>query len=66
MWGADVKYSDQLANGDLDDDKEIEDEDDPNDMICDDNGFVNQFIEDKHDKRLKEWVQLPGQDQQMA
>jgi len=32
-----------LANGDLDDDKEIEDEDDPDDPIADDDGFVNQF-----------------------
>lgn len=41
-WGADVKYSDQLSNGDVDDDKEVEDEDDPRDHIVDDNGFVNQ------------------------
>jgi hypothetical protein len=38
-----VKYSDTIANGDKDDDKEIEDEDDPRDMIVDDDGFVNQF-----------------------
>jgi len=43
LWGSEVKYSDQLANGDADDDKELEDEDDPEDMICDDNGFVRQW-----------------------
>jgi len=43
LWGPEVKYSDQLANGDDDDDKEIQDEDDPRDMIVDDDGFVNQF-----------------------
>ena len=57
LWGPDVKYSDQLANGDLDDDKELEDEDDPNDDIVDDNGFTDQWVNQK-DKRLKEWVQL--------
>ena len=65
MWGPDVKYSDQLANGDIDDDKELEDEDDPNDMIADDNGFVNQFV-DKQDHRLKEWVQLPEDNEMLA
>jgi len=34
---------DEVANGDRDEDKELEDEDDPNDVIADDNGFVNQF-----------------------
>jgi hypothetical protein len=41
IWGPHVKYSEQLANGDVDDDKELEDEDDPRDMIVDDDGFVN-------------------------
>jgi len=41
-WGANVPYSDQLSNGDVDDDKEVEDEDDPHDLIVDDNGFTNQ------------------------
>ena len=45
LWGPDVKYSDQLANGDIDDDKELEDEDDPNDLIADDNGFVHQWLQ---------------------
>jgi hypothetical protein len=53
LWGPEVKYSDQLANGDDDDDKEIEDEDDPRDMIADDDGFVNQWKIDK--EKLKEW-----------
>lgn len=44
LWGPEVKYSDQLANGDIDDDKELEDEDDPNDLIADDNGFVHQWL----------------------
>jgi hypothetical protein len=57
LWNADVNYSDQIANGDHDDDKEIEDEDDPNDIIVDDDGFVNQFV-DHGDRRLHEWVQL--------
>lgn len=56
LWGSDVKYSDQIANGDVDDDKEIEDEDDPNDIIVDDNGFVNQWEID-HSKAAQ-WVQL--------
>ena len=42
-WGPEVQYSNQLANGDADDDKEVEDEDDPRDIIVDDDGFVNQF-----------------------
>ena len=36
-----VKYSDELANGDPTDDKEIEDIKDPRDPIVDDVGFVN-------------------------
>jgi len=36
-------YSNELANGDKSDDKELEDQDDPNDDIVDNNGFVNQF-----------------------
>jgi len=34
-------YSNELANGDKSDDKELEDVDDVNDNIADDNGFVN-------------------------
>ena len=37
------KYSDGLANGDKDDDKEIEDEWDPNDFVVDDNGFARNW-----------------------
>lgn len=42
IWGPHVPYSNQLANGDRSDDKEVQDEDDPKDLIVDDNGFVNQ------------------------
>jgi hypothetical protein len=44
LWGSEVKYSDQIANGNADDDKELEDEDDPEDIIADDNGFVHQWL----------------------
>ena len=54
LWGPEVNYSDQLANGDADDDKEIEDEDDPRDMICDDDGFVNQFKMTDH--QVRQWA----------
>ena len=40
---ANPRPSDEVANGDRDEDRELEDEDDPDDMITDDNGFVNQF-----------------------
>ena len=53
LWGPEVKYSDQLANGDHDDDKELEDEDDPRDMIVDDDGFVNQFKVTDH--QVRQW-----------
>ena len=54
LWGPNVKYSDQVANGDHFDDKELEDEDDPNDAIVDDDGFVNQW---QHDPaKLAEWA----------
>ena len=33
--------SNEVANGDKSDDKELEDQDDPRDKIVDDNGFVN-------------------------
>ena len=36
-------YSNELANGDKSDDKEVEDENDARDSIVNDNGFVNQF-----------------------
>ena len=47
LWGPHVKYSDQLANGNADDDKELEDEDDLADPIVDDIGFVNKWKIDK-------------------
>ena len=31
------------GNGDVSEDKELEDQDDPRDNIVDDNGFVNSF-----------------------
>jgi len=39
----DEKPSDEVANGDKDDDKELQDEGDPKDDIVDDNGFVRQW-----------------------
>jgi len=36
-------YSNELANGDRSDDKQLEDQDDVNDDIADNNGFVNQW-----------------------
>lgn len=65
LWNADVKYSDQLANGNLDDDRELEDEDDPNDDIVDDNGFTNQFVREDDD-RLREWNAIETSDQVSA
>jgi hypothetical protein len=53
LWGAESKYSDQIANGDADDDKEIQDEDDPRDMIVDDDGYVNQFKISAH--AIRQW-----------
>lgn len=41
LWDPSVKYSDQLANGDRDDDKEVEFEHDPTDLIVDYNGHTN-------------------------
>lgn len=35
--------SNEVANGDKSEDKELEDQDDVNDDIADNNGFVNQF-----------------------
>jgi hypothetical protein len=35
-------YSNELANGDRDDDKELEKENDPNDAIVDFNGHTNR------------------------
>ena len=34
------KYSDQIANGDLEDDRQLEDEKDNNDSIVDANGYA--------------------------
>jgi len=57
LWGPDAKYSDQLANGNVDDDKQIEDEDDPDDPIADDDGFVHQFKVKERD--AAEWNRRP-------
>jgi hypothetical protein len=35
--------SNEVANGDVSEDKELEDQDDPTDNIVDDNGFVNSY-----------------------
>jgi len=35
--------SDEVANGDVSENKELEDQDDPEDEIVDNNGFVNQW-----------------------
>jgi len=56
LWGSDVKYSDQIANGDDDDDKELEDEDDPRDIIVNDDGFVNQW--DIDSSKASQWTAL--------
>jgi hypothetical protein len=53
LWGPKTPYSHQLSNGDIDDDKEIEDEDDPRDVIADDTGFVNQYKMNKGS--VQEW-----------
>jgi hypothetical protein len=36
-------YSNEIANGDRSDDKQLEDQDDAEDDIVDNNGFVNSF-----------------------
>lgn len=53
LWGPKVKYSDQIANGDKDDDKEVEDEDDLADPIVDDTGFQHKWKMDP--RAVKEW-----------
>jgi len=58
IWGATVPYSNQVSNGDMDDDKELEDEDDPRDLIVNDDGFVNQHKIDPHS--AAEWGRDPG------
>ena len=45
-----TKPSDELCDGDSADDKELEDENDPNDDIVDDNGFVKQWLVQLNDK----------------
>ena len=42
--GSNDNPSDELCDGDRDDDKELEDVNDPEDMITDDNGFVHQWL----------------------
>jgi len=53
LWGPNVPYSNQIANGDKDDDRELEDEDDPQDHIADDNGFVKTFK--ISGRKISEW-----------
>lgn len=57
LWGPEIKYSDQLANGDADDDKELEDEDDPSDPIADDDGFMHQWKIQQ--SNIEEWARRP-------
>lgn len=52
-WGPETPYSNQIANGNNDDDKEIQDEEDPRDPIVDDDGFVNQYKMNKGS--VQEW-----------
>jgi len=63
-WGAEVAESNQLANGDKADDKEIEDEDDIADPIADDNGFVNQHK--MNQDSVQEWDRRPNVNQNLA
>jgi len=53
LWGPKVPYSNQIANGDRDDDRELEDEDDPQDHIADDNGFSKTFK--ISGRKISEW-----------
>jgi len=39
----DLRYSDELANGSIEDDKEVDDEEDPDDDIVEDVGFTNMW-----------------------
>jgi len=52
-WGPETPYSNQIANGNSADDKEIQDEEDPRDPIVDDDGFVNQYKMNKGS--VEEW-----------
>jgi hypothetical protein len=52
-------YSNEIANGDRSDDKQLEDQDDPEDDITDDNGFVNSF------KRTGDIAQITRSSRQM-
>lgn len=49
--------SDEVANGDSSENKQLEDEDDGNDDIVDDNGFVKQYLgqkKSKHHNKIEE------------
>merc|ERR1711990_550275 len=46
--------SDEVANGDVSENKQLEDEDDPDDDIVDDNGFVNAY------KESRQYMQTEG------
>ena len=57
--GLGVRPSDEVANGDESENKELEDENDPADMITDDNGFVNQWkVQLKNKKHIKHEMNL--------
>ena len=54
-WDLGHKYSDEICDGDENDDKELEDESDPNDPVVPDHGFgVHMYIAPT-DARLSEW-----------
>jgi hypothetical protein len=55
LWELGHKYSDELCDGDADDDKELEDEEDPNDPIVADVGFGVHMYIPPTDPRLPEW-----------
>jgi len=46
-----------LANGDVDDDRQLEDEDDPDDPIADDDGFAHQWK--VKEENVEEWGRRP-------
>ena len=51
-----MKYSDELANGDRDDDKEVEFEHDPTDLIVDYNGHTNRgYAHTPYDHAHEPW-----------
>ena len=52
------RESDNLANGDKADDKEIQDEYDPDDEIVDDSGFVHKWLQTYQQMNMGNLIQL--------